>query len=90
MKIELGVKNCLYPLPTVLVGALVEGKPNYITIAHVGIMDLESVEGFAVLGLHPKCCIGEKSATVRSNFIDRADAVYQKWAWMLLDIFVVF
>ena len=43
MKIELGVKNCLYPLPTVLVGALVNCKPNYITIAHVGIMDLESV-----------------------------------------------
>ncbi len=43
MKVELGPKNCLYPLPTTLVGALVDGKPNYITIAHVGIMDLESV-----------------------------------------------
>ena len=40
---ELGAKNCLYPLPTTLVGALVNGKPNYTTIAHVGIMDLESV-----------------------------------------------
>lgn len=39
MKIELGPKNCLYPLPTTIVGALVDGKPNYITIAHVGIMD---------------------------------------------------
>ncbi|MGA3060295.1 MAG: flavin reductase family protein [Candidatus Bathyarchaeia archaeon] len=43
MKIELGPKNCLYPLPTTLIGALVNGKPNYITIAHVGIMDYESV-----------------------------------------------
>lgn len=43
MKKELGAKNCLYPLPTTLIGALVDGKPNYITIAHVGIMDLESV-----------------------------------------------
>jgi len=43
MKTELGAKNCLYPLPTVLVGAMVSGKPNYVTIAHVGIMDLESV-----------------------------------------------
>ncbi len=43
MKVELGAKNCLYPLPTTLIGALVNGKPNYITIAHVGIMDLESV-----------------------------------------------
>ncbi len=45
MKTEFGVKNCLYPLPTVLVGTLVKGKPNYVTIAHVGIMDLEV--GFA-------------------------------------------
>ena len=43
MKIELGAKSCLYPMPTTLVGALVNGKPNYTTIAHVGIMDLESV-----------------------------------------------
>ncbi len=39
MKVELGAKNCLYPLPTILVGALVNGKPNYITIAHVGITE---------------------------------------------------
>jgi flavin reductase (DIM6/NTAB) family NADH-FMN oxidoreductase RutF len=43
MKIDIGPKNCLYPLPTTLVGALVNGKPNYITIAHVGIMDMGSV-----------------------------------------------
>jgi len=40
MKISLGAKNCLYPLPTTIVGANVNGRPNYITIAHVGIMDL--------------------------------------------------
>ena len=43
MKAELGAKNCLYPLPTTLVGAMVNGKPNYIAIAHVGIMDPSSV-----------------------------------------------
>ena len=48
MKVKLGAKNCLYPLPTTLVGANVNGKPNYITIAHVGIMDLASVS----LGMH--------------------------------------
>jgi flavin reductase (DIM6/NTAB) family NADH-FMN oxidoreductase RutF len=37
-KIEVGAKNFLYPMPTTLVGANVAGKPNYITIAHVGIM----------------------------------------------------
>lgn len=30
-------------MPTTLVGANVKGKPNYITIAHVGIMDLSSI-----------------------------------------------
>lgn len=39
MKITLGAKNCLYPMPTTIVGANVNGGPNYITIAHVGIMD---------------------------------------------------
>jgi len=39
MKTEIGAKNCLYPMPTTLVGAMVNGKPNYITIAHVGIME---------------------------------------------------
>jgi flavin reductase (DIM6/NTAB) family NADH-FMN oxidoreductase RutF len=43
MKIRLGAKNCLYPMPTTLVGANVNGKPNFITIAHVGIMDLGSI-----------------------------------------------
>jgi len=39
MKHSLGAKNCLYPILTTLVGANVDGKPNYIAIAHVGIMD---------------------------------------------------
>jgi flavin reductase (DIM6/NTAB) family NADH-FMN oxidoreductase RutF len=43
MKVKLGVKNCLYPMPTVLVGAVVDGKPNFATIAHVGIMEITSV-----------------------------------------------
>ncbi len=43
MKVKLGVKNCLYPMPTTLVGALVNGKPNFATIAHVGIMELTTI-----------------------------------------------
>lgn len=38
MKQQIGAVNALYPTPTALVGAMVEGKPNFITIAHVGIM----------------------------------------------------
>lgn len=43
MKRMLGAKNCLYPMLTTLVGANVNGKPNYIAIAHVGIMDFTSI-----------------------------------------------
>jgi flavin reductase (DIM6/NTAB) family NADH-FMN oxidoreductase RutF len=32
--------NCLYPMPVVLVGTVVNGKPNFMTIAHVGIMNV--------------------------------------------------
>ena len=37
-KIEAGARNFMYPMPTTLVGAMVAGKPNYLTIAHVGVM----------------------------------------------------
>ena len=39
MKNKLGGINALYPTPTVLVGAMVDGKPNFITIAHIGIVN---------------------------------------------------
>jgi len=39
MKTQLGAVNALYPTPTTLVGALVNEKPNFNTIAHIGIMD---------------------------------------------------
>ena len=39
MKKTLNAINVLYPTPTVLVGAMVDGKPNFITIAHVGIVN---------------------------------------------------
>jgi len=39
VKRTLDAINVLYPTPTVLVGAMVAGKPNYITIAHIGIVN---------------------------------------------------
>jgi flavin reductase (DIM6/NTAB) family NADH-FMN oxidoreductase RutF len=43
MKKLLGNHNALYPTPTTLVGATVNGKPNFITIAHVGILTLNHI-----------------------------------------------
>ena len=39
MKQTLDGMNVLYPTPTVLVGAIVDGRPNFITIAHIGIVN---------------------------------------------------
>ena len=38
-KKTLGSINLLYPTPTTIVGAIVKGKPNFITIAHIGIVN---------------------------------------------------
>jgi len=42
-KIEIGTRNFLYPTPATLVGANVGGRPNYLTIAHVGILRYATV-----------------------------------------------
>ncbi len=39
MKKTLDGINVLYPTPTTIVGAIVDGKPNFITIAHIGIVN---------------------------------------------------
>jgi flavin reductase (DIM6/NTAB) family NADH-FMN oxidoreductase RutF len=39
MKKNLGPVNALYPSLTVILGAVVEGKPNFLTVAHVGVMN---------------------------------------------------
>lgn len=38
-QIKLGPVCALYPMPTVLVGALVDGRANFMTVAHVGILN---------------------------------------------------
>ena len=37
MKVEINEKNALYPLPVALIGTEIDGKENFITIAHLGI-----------------------------------------------------
>lgn len=43
MKVSLGDRVFLYPMPITIVGATVNGKPNFITIAHVGILNFSSL-----------------------------------------------
>ena len=35
----IGPVNALYPMPTTLVGTTVNDKPNFLTVAHVGILN---------------------------------------------------
>jgi flavin reductase (DIM6/NTAB) family NADH-FMN oxidoreductase RutF len=58
-KIEVGSRNFLYPTPTTLVGANVVGKPNYITIAHVGIMKYATLSVSLHKGHHTNSGIKE-------------------------------
>ncbi len=43
MKQQLGDTNALYPLVTALVGATVDGQPDFATVAHVGIAHLKGI-----------------------------------------------
>jgi flavin reductase (DIM6/NTAB) family NADH-FMN oxidoreductase RutF len=40
-KMKIGARTALYPMPTVLVGANVDGKPNYLTAAYCGIVNYQ-------------------------------------------------
>jgi flavin reductase (DIM6/NTAB) family NADH-FMN oxidoreductase RutF len=39
-KKEIGAKNYFYPMPTTLIGANVNGKPNYLTVAFCGMVNI--------------------------------------------------
>jgi flavin reductase (DIM6/NTAB) family NADH-FMN oxidoreductase RutF len=43
VKEKLGPANALYPLVTAIVGATVDGTPDFATIAHVGIAHLRGI-----------------------------------------------
>ena len=77
MRIKLGPKNCLYPLPTTLIGANVNGKRNFIAIAHVGIMDLGSVSlGMAKVHYTNKGIKENKTFSVNipsENMVEKTD-----------------
>ena len=68
-KIALGPKAVLYPMPTVIVGANVGGKPNFMTIAYCGIMSgTPPVIYVSVYGRKRKTSIGiEENSTFSVN-----------------------
>ncbi len=47
----IGPVNALYPMPTTLVGTVVEEKPNFLAVAHVGILN-HGTPQYLSIGLH--------------------------------------
>ena len=47
----IGTVNALYPMPTTLVGATVNAKPNFLAVAHVGILN-HGTPQYLSIGLH--------------------------------------
>ena len=47
----IGPVNALYPMPTTLVGTTVNGKPNFLAVAHVGILNHGNPQ-YLSIGLH--------------------------------------
>ncbi len=43
MKKNIGNAMALYPTPLTVVGAMVNGKPNYVLVGHIGIMGHDHV-----------------------------------------------
>jgi len=52
MKKEIKPGTYLFPMPTVLVGAMTDGKPNYMVAAYVGIMNFRPPMISAALNRH--------------------------------------
>jgi flavin reductase (DIM6/NTAB) family NADH-FMN oxidoreductase RutF len=47
----IGAVNALYPMPTTLVGTTVNAKPNFLAVAHVGILN-HGTPQYLSIGLH--------------------------------------
>lgn len=43
MKRDFGSQLALYPMPTVIVGTMIQGRPNFLTVTHVGIMGMDHI-----------------------------------------------
>jgi flavin reductase (DIM6/NTAB) family NADH-FMN oxidoreductase RutF len=74
-KLEIGAKTFLYPMPTTLVGANVDGKPNYLTVAYCGIMNHNPPTISVALGKSHYTTIGIKENGTFSVNIPSAELV---------------
>ncbi len=74
----IGPVNALYPMPTTLVGATVNGKPNFLAVAHVGILTHQHVSiglgkiHYSNAGIHENqtfsICLPSKGLMVETDY----------------------
>lgn len=53
MKKNIGNALALYPTPLVVVGTMVDGKPNWVLVGHLGIIGHDRVMSFPSPGTAP-------------------------------------
>jgi flavin reductase (DIM6/NTAB) family NADH-FMN oxidoreductase RutF len=75
MKREIKPGSYLFPMPTVLIGALVDGRPNYMVAAYVGIMNFRPPVISAALDRNHHTARGIQDAGTFSVNIPPADLV---------------
>jgi len=75
---SIGPVNALYPMPTTLVGSTVNGKPNFLAVAHVGILTHQYVSiglgkiHYSNAGIHENrtfsICLPSKELMVETDY----------------------
>lgn len=75
MKTRIGAKTYMYPMPVVLVGAAVNGKPNYLTVAYCGIVQHVPPMVSVAMGKHHYTNVGVKEHGTFSVNIPSEDMV---------------
>jgi flavin reductase (DIM6/NTAB) family NADH-FMN oxidoreductase RutF len=73
MKTRVGSVNPLYPSLVIIVGTMDKGKPNFTTVSHVGIFDLQTVS-ISVRKEH-HCNLGLQEHNVFSINIPSVDMI---------------
>jgi len=74
-KIKMGARHFLYPQPAIIAGVMVDGKPNYLTIAWCGIMQADPPLIYVSIRKERYSFAGfEKSGTFSVNVPSTANA----------------
>lgn len=71
MKKDLGSLLALYPMPATIVGAMVDGRPNWMQVAHVGVIGHDRIIISCMSSHHTNRGIRE-TGVVSVSLCDRA------------------